>query len=116
MRPEHTAPRARTLGAESLARQIAHTVGTDADVVLDANSAERQQLLDRLPVDQPRAIIRAQRAEETRDEVHARFDGEHLTGLDHRGIPQKLVLRTRWTEFHADIVGGHTERMAEPVR
>src|SRR6185503_6558894 len=114
---KHTERTTRTLGAERLAREIANAAPSlDDDVIFDANPAERRELVDELPVDEPRARARAQRAEQSVDEVEPRLDGEDLTDLDGRRIPEEAIFRARRPRLHADVVHDHAERVAEPVR
>src|SRR6185503_7819176 len=97
-RLEHTAPAASSPVAaplclrERLARQVAGAALLHDDVVLDPDAAERAQRSDRVPVEQAAAIVALERREQRVDHVDAGLDGEHLAGLDHRGVAQELVL------------------------
>ncbi len=93
------------------------------DVVFDAHTAERRELVDEAPVEMARRLALTERTQQHLDEIEARLDGEHVTGFDSPGIAQVRVFlgRRRHTsarvrEMSADVVHLKAKVMTEAVR
>ncbi len=59
-------------------RQILHPARRHQDIVLDANPAQRRQLIHQSPIDELPTRTAALRLQQHRNEIQPRLDGEHL--------------------------------------
>ena len=106
-----------------VAREVFHTLVQHPDVILDTNTAERPQRVDRARIDQFLAGSACKPVEELVDEVNAGLDRQHLVPFQCSRQPEERVSRRSFDDIavivrheSGDIVDLYTKEVSESVR